>query len=32
MNDFKVIPFNEFFDTIVDGKVSSRHSLHGKYF
>ncbi|MBO1001813.1 macro domain-containing protein [Pseudogracilibacillus auburnensis] len=31
MSDFKAIPFNEFFDTLVDGKVVSRYSLHGKY-
>lgn len=31
VNDFKVIPFNEFFDTVVDGKIVSSHSLHGEY-
>lgn len=31
INDFKVIPFNEFFDTVVDGKIVSSHSLHGEY-
>lgn len=28
---FKVIAFNEFFDTLVDDKIVSRTSLHGQY-
>lgn len=30
-HEYKVISFNEFFDTLVDGKVVSRHSLNGQY-
>ena len=29
--DWKVIPFNEFFDTIVDDVVIARNSLNGKF-
>ncbi|MEA4822162.1 MAG: DUF6430 domain-containing protein, partial [Erysipelotrichales bacterium] len=28
---FKVIPFNEYFDTIVDDKIIAKKSLNGKY-